>query len=127
MTKLIYNLLAVYFNLLLPCYHFRSSLKDAEEALKLKPNYDKPLIRAANCCFETRHYERCIEYCDRILLMDTNTNVLELRKKSVSAQKLKERIKRKQELHDRKKMKNEVNLLSEILSRGYKLEGDSSK
>lgn len=110
------------------CSYFRSSLKDSEEALKLKPNYDKPLIRAANCCFEMKHYEKCIEYCERILDMDkSNTIILELRKKSINEQKLKGRNERKKELQDKRNMQIEENLVSEILKRGYKLEGDSCK
>lgn len=108
-------------------FHFRSALKDSEEALKLKPEYDKALIRAANCCFEMKLYKKCVEFCDQVLDKNkTNTIILELRKKSINEQKLKERNERKRELEEKKKMKDEENLISEILRRGYQLENDST-
>ncbi|KAJ8938934.1 hypothetical protein NQ314_011286 [Rhamnusium bicolor] len=76
--------------------NYRSSLKDCELALKIKPDYDKVLVRAANCCFEMKHYQKSKEYCDKILDKQTdNKDILELRKNSINAAKLKERDDRK--------------------------------
>lgn len=74
-----------------------------------------------------RHYKKCVEYCDQILDKDkTNTIILDLRKDSMNEQKLKERNERKKELEEKRRMKNEENLISEIIRRGYRLEGDST-
>lgn len=85
------------------------------------------MIRAANCCFEIKNFKKCVQFCDQILDEDkTNTVILDLRKKCVTQQKLTERNERKKELEEKKKMKNEKILISEILRRGYQLEGDSA-
>lgn len=71
-------------------------------------------------------YKKCVEFCDQVLDKNkTNTIILDLKKKSINEQKLKERNERKKELEEKKRIKNEENLISEILRRGYQLEGDS--
>ncbi|KAJ8669310.1 hypothetical protein QAD02_000569 [Eretmocerus hayati] len=47
--------------------NYRSSLNDCKQALKLDPNYLKPLHTAAKCCLSLKDYEKCIEFCDQIL------------------------------------------------------------
>ncbi|XP_072382348.1 DNA polymerase interacting tetratricopeptide repeat-containing, protein of 47 kDa [Diabrotica undecimpunctata] len=106
--------------------NFRSSLQDCELALKLKPNYDKALTRAANCCFEMKKYKKAVEYCDILLTKDKeNKTVLDLRKKCTNAEKLKERDERKREQVAKKREKEEKVLINEIISRGYNIEGGS--
>lgn len=71
------------------CHYFlqnyRSSLRDCQLALKLKPDYTKAIIRAANCAYKINQYDRCIEYCDEILLgTPENKEILDLRHKAIS-------------------------------------------
>lgn len=102
---------------------FRSSLRDSEEALKLKPEYDKVLTRAANCSFELKQYSKCIEYCDKILdKHKSDSIILELRNKSIREGKLKERNERKKDAENKKQKKDVEDLLNNIVQRGYKLE-----
>lgn len=106
--------------------YFRSSLKDTEEALKLKPGYDKALIRGAKCCYEMKQYKKCIEICDKLLDTEkNNTDILELRKKCVAEEKFKERNERKKEAEVRKLKKLEDDVVNKIIQAGYKLEGSN--
>lgn len=96
-------------------------------ALKLKPNYEKTLTRAANCCYQMKQYNKCIEYCNRILDQQANNNViLDLKEKCLVEAKLKARDERKKEVLMMKKEKKEDILLNEIKKRGYKIEGNFS-
>lgn len=105
---------------------FRSCLKDCELALQIKPNYEKVLNRAANCCYHLARYDKGIEYCDNILESDkTKKDILNLRKKCVNALKLKERNDRKKDAENKKANQSVNDLITEIISRGYKIEGGS--
>ncbi|KAH1011063.1 DNA polymerase interacting tetratricopeptide repeat-containing, protein of 47 kDa isoform X2 [Dendroctonus ponderosae] len=104
--------------------NYRSCLRDCELALKIKPNYEKVLNRAANCCYHLARYDKGIEYCDNILESDkTNKDILNLRKKCVNALKLKERNDRKRDADNKKANQSVKDLIAEIVSRGYKIEG----
>ncbi|KAJ8956073.1 hypothetical protein NQ318_016525 [Aromia moschata] len=104
--------------------NYRSALKDCELALTKKPEYHKALIRAAKCCYEVKNFQKAIEYCDQILDKDKdNKEILELRKKSVSDAKEKERDDRRREVLEKRKAKEEEEIIKEILKRGYKIEG----
>lgn len=88
--------------------NYRSSLRDCELALKLKPNYIKVLIRAANCSYEIQQYDKCIEFCDRVLSIEKNNKeIIELRQKAVKGLKIKQRDLRIEE----KKLRKENELL----------------
>lgn len=104
-------------------FFLRSSLRDCELALKLKPGYHKTLQRAANCCFCTQHFDKAIEYCDKILETDKNNkDVQELRKKCVTEAKLKVRNERKREKEIRKQEEDEKRVIQEIVKRGIRIE-----
>ncbi|XP_057658120.1 DNA polymerase interacting tetratricopeptide repeat-containing, protein of 47 kDa [Diorhabda carinulata] len=104
--------------------NYRSSLQDCELALKIKPNYEKALVRAANCCVEMKNYKKAIDYCDIILNKEKdNRIVLDLRKKCVSAAKIKERDERKREHQEKKRNEEEDVIINEIIKRGYMIEG----
>ncbi|CAH1111774.1 unnamed protein product [Psylliodes chrysocephalus] len=104
--------------------NYRSSLQDCQLALKIKPDYEKALVRAANCCFEMKQYQNAIEFCDVILnKQKDNEVILELRQKCVNEEKLKKRNERKRDIEIKKKEKEEEELIKEIIKRGYKIEG----
>lgn len=89
--------------------NYRSCLRDCESALKLKPDYSKVLIRAANCAYEIQQYEKCIEFCERV--EKTNREMIELREKAIKAMRIKERDLRR----DERKLKRENELLEAVL------------
>lgn len=98
--------------------NYRSSLRDCELALKLKSDYQKPLIRAAHCCYEIQQYDKCTDYCDRILnKQKNNKEILELRQKAVKAAKLKERDGRIKERDAKKTLEQQKELLETIACR----------
>lgn len=97
---------------------------DCQSALKINPNYEKTLNRAANCCYHLKQYSKAVDYCDSILeKQKDNKEILELRQSSINAAKLKERDDRKKEVAAKKKAKEEELLIKEILNRGYNIEG----
>ncbi|RZC36104.1 TPR 11 domain containing protein [Asbolus verrucosus] len=101
-----------------------SSLIDAEAALKLKPDYDKVLVRAANCCFKVENYEKAVEFCDRILERNKDDKeTLALRKNSINQAKIKERDRRRRAVAANKLKKEEETIVEEIIKRGIKIEG----
>ncbi|XP_044741335.1 DNA polymerase interacting tetratricopeptide repeat-containing, protein of 47 kDa [Chrysoperla carnea] len=109
------------------CHYFlqnyRSSLRDCQQALKLKPGYTKAIIRAANCAYKINQYDRCIEYCDEILLgAPENKEILDLRHKAISDKKLFERDIRKKQALEKSRKLEETKLLNEIEKRGFKIE-----
>lgn len=66
--------------------NYRSSLNDCKQALKLKPNYNKALNRAATCCFHVKNYDQCIEFCDQLLDdCASDKTVLSLKSQAVAA------------------------------------------
>ncbi|XP_018565306.1 tetratricopeptide repeat protein 4 [Anoplophora glabripennis] len=104
--------------------NYRSSLMDCESALKINPDYDKALSRAANCCFHLKQYIKAVDYCDKILeKQKDNKEILELRQNSINAAKLKERDDRKNEAAAKRKAKEEEDIIKEIINRGYNIEG----
>lgn len=65
---------------------FRSSLTAAEQALKLKPDYEKTIMRAVNCCIQLKEFDKCLEYCDKYLeRVPEDTNILEIKKKVIKS------------------------------------------
>ncbi|KAL1501318.1 hypothetical protein ABEB36_006661 [Hypothenemus hampei] len=102
--------------------NYRSCLRDCELALKIKPNYEKVLNRAANCCYYLKQYAQAIEYCDKILeINETAKDVSVLRQKCLNEMKLKDRNERKKEIAEKKKQHSESILIKEIISRGYRI------
>lgn len=94
--------------------NYRSSLRDCELAVKLKPDYKKVLIRAANCAYQIQHYEKCVEFCDHVLAIEKNDKeMVELRQKAAKGLKIKERDARVQE----KKLRQEKEFLERVFER----------
>ncbi|XP_044261369.1 DNA polymerase interacting tetratricopeptide repeat-containing, protein of 47 kDa [Tribolium madens] len=104
--------------------NYRSALLDAETALKLKPDYDKALVRAANCCYKSGKYDKAVDYCDKILEKNkANQEVQKLRQMSLNEKKIKERDERRREMAEKKSQKEEEMIIGEILKRGINIEG----
>lgn len=96
---------------------------DCEWALKINPNYEKALNRAANCCYHLKQFSKAVDYCDNLLeRQKNNKEILELRQNSINAAKLKERDDRKREVASKRKAKEEEILIKELLNRGYNIE-----
>lgn len=94
--------------------NYRSSLRDCELALKLKPDYAKVLKRAANCAYEIQQYEKCVEFCDRVLATEKNDKeMVELRQKAIKGLRIKERNVRVQA----KKLRAEKELLERVFEK----------
>lgn len=45
----------------------RTCLADCQIALRLKPSYEKALVRAAQCYYILEKYEEAIKFCDDVL------------------------------------------------------------
>ncbi|KAK9703568.1 Cns1/TTC4 Wheel domain [Popillia japonica] len=107
--------------------NYRSCLRDCESALKLNRTYIKVKIRAANCCFQTAQYDKCIELCDTILDSEPgNKDVVKLRQDSVHKKKDKERNSRKKELDFKRRLKEEELLLTEIRNRNINIDSKNN-
>lgn len=104
------------------CFSYRSSLRDCQIALKLKPDYDKVINRAAYCSYKIQQYENCLEYCDKLLTKQKNDEILSLKEKCTTAIKDHNRNLRKQQLKDNNKQKQEKLLMQAILKSGAKIE-----
>ncbi|XP_044763280.1 DNA polymerase interacting tetratricopeptide repeat-containing, protein of 47 kDa [Coccinella septempunctata] len=102
--------------------NYRSSLKDCEAAINLKPNYLKALCRAAQCCQATNKLELCVTYCDKILEIESD-NGLYLKMKNDCAEKLDRQKKQKkiEERDERKREKIVGKLYEAIVKRGINI------
>jgi len=62
---------------------FRSSLTAAEQALKLKADYEKTILRAINCCVQLKEFDKCSNFCDKYLeLVPGDDNVIKIKKEA---------------------------------------------
>lgn len=103
--------------------NYRMALADCEWALKRKPDYPKAIIRAANCCYKIKQFERAINFCDQILDKDPNNReILKLRQDCINESKKRERDARRRKQIEKKKEQEEKQLIQEILKRGYDVE-----
>ncbi|KAI5735948.1 hypothetical protein M8J77_024627 [Diaphorina citri] len=60
--------------------NYRSCLTDCQIALKLKPDYPKVKLRAAQCLFHLKKFEDCTHLCDELLKENpTDSTVIDLR------------------------------------------------
>ncbi|XP_046447563.1 tetratricopeptide repeat protein 4-like [Daphnia pulex] len=93
--------------------NYRSSLNDSLQAAKLKPDYTKAVVRAAQCCLKLKRYADGQKWCDYgIRLKNTDPSLVKLRTELVQGQKLEERNKRKEEIAERK----EEALINELIT-----------
>ncbi|KAF5284202.1 hypothetical protein FQR65_LT00202 [Abscondita terminalis] len=104
--------------------NFRSALKDSEWALRYKPDYDKALTRAANCCFEIKQYDKALDFCDTILKNNPKkSEIIMLRRKCVAAKKEMDRDERKLLKKQDEVLTKETKLLGRIRELNVKIEG----
>lgn len=62
---------------------FRSSLIAADQALKLKPDYEKTIMRAIHCCMKLKEFDKCLDYCDKYLKqVPGDSSVKEIKKEA---------------------------------------------
>lgn len=65
----------------------RSSLNDSLQAAKLKPDYTKAIVRAAQCCLKLRRFSDGLKWCDYgIRLKDSDPALVKLRTDLVQGQ-----------------------------------------
>jgi len=65
---------------------FRSSLTAAEQALKLKPDYEKTILRAINCCIQLKEFDKCLDLCDKYLeFVPEDSYVLKMKKEAINS------------------------------------------
>lgn len=107
--------------------NYRSSLNDCLAALKLKENYPKALNRAAECLFHLKKFDECIKYCDKIIASSTDDKAIkELRSKAVTAMKVADRDRRRQQVTEKKEEMKGLQLLETVRSRNIKFKGKDS-
>ncbi|XP_065069415.1 tetratricopeptide repeat protein 4-like [Rhopilema esculentum] len=106
----------------------RSSLNDSLEALKLNDTHMKAILRAAMSCFELKRFDDCIQWCDNGLQIDANEKrLVNLRQKSIGAQKSQDRDKRKREASEKKIRQKTMRLASALEERHINIEGSEKE
>lgn len=101
--------------------NYRSSLEDAEKALRLKPDYAKSKFRAAQCNFHLNRFQECLEHCNDILEKDPeNGPANELLMKCKSTKQEVQRNERKRTMDIKKKEKEFQRTVDELNRRGIK-------
>lgn len=104
--------------------NYRSCLADCQAAIKIKPGYEKAMIRAAHCYQLLGKYDECIAYCDDILIKDAlNKDIVKLRNETSMKKKCAERDKRKENVLDKRAKQKENELIEAIHQRGIKFYG----
>uniref|UniRef100_A0A1B6LRU7 Cns1/TTC4 wheel domain-containing protein n=1 Tax=Graphocephala atropunctata TaxID=36148 RepID=A0A1B6LRU7_9HEMI len=108
--------------------NYRTSLADCQIALKLQPQYEKALVRAAQCCYHLSRFQSCLEYCDQIVEYNpSHPDIVKLRTDAVLKQKLAERDKRKEAILERKARMDEENLLKAMQERNVRVLGSDHR
>ncbi|XP_035893712.1 DNA polymerase interacting tetratricopeptide repeat-containing, protein of 47 kDa [Anopheles stephensi] len=103
--------------------NYRTSLQDAQKALELNPDYDKPRWRAAQCASALDRFDLCVELCDTILQRDsTNSAAVELRKSCLARKAAQNRDSRKEARLEREKEQKWDRLVAELQKRMVKFE-----
>lgn len=58
----------------------------AEQALKLKPDYEKTITRAINCCIQLKEFDKCLDYCDKFLeQVPGDSNISRIKKETIKS------------------------------------------
>lgn len=101
--------------------NYRSSLEDAEKALRLKPDYAKSKFRAAQCNFHLNRFEECLGHVNDILEKDSkNGPANELLVKCKSTKQEVHRDERRRAMDVKKKEKEFQRTVDELKKRGIK-------
>ncbi|KAF0755118.1 tetratricopeptide repeat protein 4 isoform X1 [Aphis craccivora] len=106
--------------------NFRSSLTAAEQALKLKADYEKTILRAINCCVQLKEFDKCSNFCDKYLeLVPGDDNVIRIKKEAFKSKKIAEMEKRKAIKIEKQKEADHTKLLLELNKRKLNIVGKS--
>ncbi|XP_050524459.1 DNA polymerase interacting tetratricopeptide repeat-containing, protein of 47 kDa-like [Daktulosphaira vitifoliae] len=107
--------------------NYRSSLKAAQEALLLKPDYEKTIMRAINCCLYLKKYDECMEYCDKYLKqVPDDITVINIKKEALKSKKIMEKDLRKLMKIQKQQDTEKQNLLDELNKRNLVIFGGKS-
>ncbi|XP_003241653.1 tetratricopeptide repeat protein 4 [Acyrthosiphon pisum] len=104
--------------------NFRSSLTAAEQALKLKADYEKTIFRAINCCIQLKEFDKCLDFCDKYLeLVPEDNNIIKIKKEAIKSKKIMEMEKRKVTKIQKQKEADQARLLFELNKRQLNIIG----
>ncbi|XP_025194920.1 tetratricopeptide repeat protein 4 isoform X1 [Melanaphis sacchari] len=104
--------------------NFRSSLIAAEQALKLKADYEKTILRAINCCVQLKEFDKCLNFCDKYLeFVPKDDNVIKIKKEALKSKKIAEMEKRKALKTQKQKEADHTKLLDELNKRQLNIMG----
>lgn len=102
--------------------NYRSTIKDCEKALELKPDYMKAIVRAVDSATKLKSWDEVFAWCDRGLQLDPADSKLKAtRLKAVKEKKILERDNRRKSQEIMKKNNEEQSVLNAIKSQGIKL------
>lgn len=102
--------------------NYRSSLKDCELAISLKPAHLKALYRAVQCCSKMNKLELCIMFCDKILDIESdNQTYLQLKNECITKLNDQRKEEKLKERNERKRDKIVGKLYEAIVKRGIKV------
>lgn len=108
----------LYCNRAAASYHLgnmRSSILDATESKKIKPDHLKAYIRGAEANMRLNKYDETMTWCDDGLQVDPiNSKLKELRIKATQDKKKYERDQRRQQIADKEKIDIQRNLIDAI-------------
>lgn len=117
-AQLYNNRAAAHFHL----ENYRSAIKDCDEAVKIKPEYLKAVVRAAQSATKISSWDEVISWCDKgLLLNSTDETFLKMRITAVKEKKIDERNARKKIQAEKQKTNEEKHLLTRILSSGVQI------
>uniref|UniRef100_A0A2P2I219 Tetratricopeptide repeat protein 4-like n=1 Tax=Hirondellea gigas TaxID=1518452 RepID=A0A2P2I219_9CRUS len=123
LAQLLNNRAAAYFHL----GNFRSSIRDCEQAVALKPDYRKAIARAAESADRLGHWDDLSKWADRGLQLDpADPFFVELRTAAEQEKAKTERITRKKLAEENQRLLQLKHLLSEIEKKGVHLKPKSS-
>jgi len=108
--------------------NYRSAIKDCDDAVKIKPDYLKAIVRAAQCATKIASWDEVISWCDKGLQHNsTDETFLKMRTTAMKEKKINERNLRKRLQGEKQKTAKEQNLLTRILSSGVCLGDKETK
>ncbi|RXG58403.1 Tetratricopeptide repeat protein 4 [Armadillidium vulgare] len=102
--------------------NYRTSLMDSCKAIEMKPRYIKAFNRAVLCAAKLKDWNKMIELCNEVLLLEPSNEHFRKHFATATAEKKKFAVeKRKSAAAERKRLRLEENLLLEIRNRGIKI------
>jgi len=107
--------------------NYRSALNDCIEARKFKSDHLKAIVRGALCYVELKLFSECIAWCDEALeLLPTDEKMKNLRAKADKLMREQESGKRRELAAERKKTREQQQVLSQVQKRGIMLSGSEA-